>query len=115
MFETMDYNNLIKGESYYIRISQRLGYIVTFIKLTPNSVICTDVELYDFYTKKIQYSDPYEDTIYSKNDTCFFSKYDTYLRFISKEEYKNKLIDIHANNMTNKILQTIINDEFKYY
>lgn len=108
MFETMDYSHLKRGEIYYIRISPRIGYIVKFIQLTSNSVLCTEVELYDFYNKKIQYSEPY-------GDTCFFSKYDTYLRVVSREEYVNKLIDVHATNMTNKILQTIINSDFRYY
>jgi hypothetical protein len=107
MFELINYNNLISGKSYYIRICPRIGYIVTFIKLTTTSVMCTDVELYDFYTKTIQYTEPY-------GATCFFSKYDTFLRHVSREEYINKLIDVHANNMTNKILQRIIDDNFIY-
>jgi hypothetical protein len=110
MFETIDSKHLKRGETYYIRISYKLGYIVTFLKLTTYMVMCTDVQLYDFERKKTytNENDPYD-------ETCYFSKYDIYLRIISKEEFMNKLIDVHANNMTNKILQTIINSDFIYY
>lgn len=110
MFEIIECKNLKRGEKYYLHISKKLGYIVTFIAITTHLVICKDVQLYDFERKKTytNENDPYE-------DTCFFSKHEIYLRIISKEEYMNKLINVHANNMTNKILQTIINSDFIYY
>lgn len=49
------------------------------------------------------------------NEPCLFSKYDKYLRYISKEEYINKLNEVHQRNMTNIILQKIIDINFKYY
>lgn len=110
MFETIDCKDLKKEEHYYIRTSPQLGYIVKIVEITTHLVICQDVELYDFEKKSkyINENDPYK-------ETCFFSKHDIYLRSISKEEYMNKLIDVHAINMTNKILQTIINSDFIYY
>lgn len=110
MFEIIECKDLKRGEQYYIRISEKLGYIVKFVAITKHLVICQDVQLYDFEKKQpyTNENDPYD-------ETCFFSNYDKYLRFISKEEYMNKLIELHANNMTNKILQTIINSDFIYY
>jgi len=110
MFETIDCKDLIKGETYYIRVSEKVGYVVKFVEITPYLVICQNVKLYDFQKKSIytNENDPYE-------ETCFFSKHDIYLRVVSKEEYMNKLIDLHSNNMTNKILQIIINCDFTYY
>jgi len=109
MFERIKCKDLKKGETYYVRISKRLGYIVKFVEITTHLVICQNVKLYDFQQKSkyTNENDPYD-------ETCFFSKYDTYLRFVSKEEYFKKLINVHANNMTNKILQRIIDDNFIY-
>ena len=49
MFERINYKNLVKGETYYIRISERLGYIITFVSFS-NFVSCKNVHLYNFKT-----------------------------------------------------------------
>jgi len=30
MFQKIEYTDLVKGETYYIRISERVGYIIQF-------------------------------------------------------------------------------------
>lgn len=107
MFEKIEYTQLKKDESYYIRLSERLGYNVTFISFS-NFVLCKDVRLYNFNTKTFHDISPYI-------EPCLFSKYEKYLRHISREEYMKKLNEVHQRNMTNKILQTIIDNNFKYY
>jgi hypothetical protein len=107
MFERIDCKHLVKGETYYIRISERLGYIITFVSFS-NFVSCKNVHLYNFKTKQIDGLNPPYD------EPCLFSKYDTYLRVVSKEEYMNKLNDVHQRNMTNKILQSILEENFIY-
>jgi hypothetical protein len=108
MFEKVEYTEMKKGETYYIRLSERLGYIITFVSFSQ-FVSCKKVKLYNFKTKTIdRLVPPYE-------EPCLFSKYDKYLRPISREEYMIKLNEIHQRNMTNKILQNIIDDNFKYY
>ena len=107
MFEKVDYTQLKIGETYYIRISERLGYIINFVSFS-NFVSCKNIKLYNFKTKTIDTMNP----LY--NEPCLFSKYDTYLRVVSKEEYMNKLNEVHQRNITNKILQSIIDSNFKY-
>jgi hypothetical protein len=108
MYERIDYTRLVRGETYYIRISERLGYIVKFISFSNYSASCNEVHLYNFKTKQIdELNPPY-------NEPCLFSKHDTYLRVVSKEEYMNKLNDVHQRNMTNKILQSILDENFVY-
>ena len=108
MFERIKYTDLIKGETYYIRISERLGYIITFISFS-NFVSCKNVRLYNFISKTI------DDLVPPYNEPCLFSKHHTYLRLIPREEYMNKLNEVHQKNMTNIILQRIIDINFKYY
>ena len=108
MFESVEYTNLIKDETYYIRFSERLGYIIQFDSFSQ-FVSCNNVHLYNFKTKKI------DELVAPYNEPCLFSKYEKYLRPISREEYMNKLNDVHQRNMTNKILQKIIDINFKYY
>ena len=31
MFEKIEYTDLVKGETYFIHMSERLGYIITFM------------------------------------------------------------------------------------
>jgi hypothetical protein len=56
-----------------------------------------------------------DDLVPPYNEPCLFSKHHTYLRFISREEYMDKLNEVHQRNMINKILQRIIDINFKYY
>lgn len=108
MFEKVEYNQLKSGETYYVRLSERLGYIITFESFS-HFVSCKKVYLYNFKTKKIDHLvAPYK-------EPCLFSKHDKYLRSISREEYMIKLNEIHQRNMTNKILQNILDDNFMYY
>ena len=107
MFEKVDYKLLKIGETYYIRMSERLGYIVNFVSFS-NFVSCKNIKLYNFKTKTIDTMNP------PYNEPCLFSKYEIYSRVVSKEEYMNKLNDVHQRNMTNKILQSIIDINFKY-
>lgn len=110
MFEQVEYTQMKKGETYYIRFSQgpEYGYIITFVSLS-NYISCKDVRLYDFKTKTItNLVTPYK-------EPCLFSKYAIYLRHITREEYMIKLNEIHQRNMTHKILQNILDDNFKYY
>jgi hypothetical protein len=108
MFQKIEYTDLVKGETYYIRLSERLGYIITFISFSQ-FVSCKNIQLYNFKTKTIDHlAPPYK-------EPCLFSKYVKYLRPISKEEYMNKLNELHERNMTNKILQIILDDNFTYY
>lgn len=108
MFESVEYTDLKKGETYYIRISERLGYIIQFVSFSQ-FVSCKNVRLYNFKTKTV------DDLVNPYKDPCLFSKYDKYLRPISREEYMNKLNETHQRNMTNIILQRIIDINFKYY
>jgi hypothetical protein len=108
MFQKIEYTDLVKGEIYYIRLSERLGYIITFISFSQ-FVSCKKVYLYNFKTKTIDH------LVAPYTEPCLFSKYDEYLRPISREEYMYKLNDVHQRNMTNKILQKIIDINFKYY
>jgi len=110
MYEVVNYRNLKHNKSYCIRISSTLGYIMTFIKIikTPIFIECRNVYAYNFKQNKIEdINQPYK-------EPCYFSKYDTYLRIVSKEEFMNKLIEVHARNITNKILQTLIDIHFQY-
>jgi hypothetical protein len=107
MFEKVEYTDLVKGETYYIRISERLGYIIKFDSFSQ-FVSCKNVLLYNFKTKLVDdLAPPYK-------EPCLFSKYVKYLRPISREEYMNKLNEVHQRNMTNKILQQIVDVHFKY-
>jgi len=110
MFEQIEYTQMKKGETYYIRSSKgaEYGYIIHFLSLS-NYILCKDVHLYDFKIKTITHLVP------PYKEPCLFSKYHTYLLPISKEEYMNKLNKIHQRNMTNKILQRLIDINFKYY
>uniref|UniRef100_A0A6C0D035 Uncharacterized protein n=1 Tax=viral metagenome TaxID=1070528 RepID=A0A6C0D035_9ZZZZ len=108
MFEQLEYTQLKKGETYYIRLSERLGYIFV-VDSFSQFVSCKNVQLYNFKTKIIDHLvTPY-------SEPCLFSKYEKYLRPISRKEFMNKLNEIHQRNMTNKILQNILDDNFKYY
>lgn len=107
MFEKIEYTDLVKGETYFIRMSERLGYIITFMSFS-NFVSCKDVHLYNCKTKQIDHLVP------PYKEPCLFSKYQKYFRFVSKEEYMNKLNDVHQRNMTNKILQSILEENFIY-
>jgi hypothetical protein len=108
MFQKIEYTDLIKGETYYIRLSEKIGYIIKFVSFS-NFVSCKDVHLYNFKTNTIHHlNQPYD-------DPCLFTKHDIYLREISREEYMNKLNEMHQCNMTNKILQRIVDINFKYY
>jgi len=108
MFEKVEYTYLKPGEIYYIRISERLGYIIRFVSFSQ-FVSCKDVQLYNFKTKLI------DNLVAPYNEPCLFSKYEKYLRPVPRKEYMHKLNEIHQRNMTNKILQNIIDDNFKYY
>jgi hypothetical protein len=108
MFQKIEYTDLVKGETYYIRISERLGYIIQFVSFSQ-FVSCKNVRLYNFKTKLI------DDLVPPYKEPCLFSKYNKYLRPISREEYMMKLNDVHQRNITNKILQKIIDINFKYY
>ena len=106
MYEVINYTNLIKNETYYIRVSQTLTYIVTYVQYACYFMMCKNVHLYNLKKKEIQYDNvPYP-------EICYFSKYDTYLRPVSKKEYMNKLIEVYARNMTNTILQSLIDRYF---
>ena len=108
MFERIEYIDLKKGETYYIQISERLGYIIQFVSFSQ-FVSCKNVRLYNFITKSI------DDLVPPYIEPCLFSKHHTYLRFISREEYMDKLNEVHQRNMINKILQRIIDINFNYY
>lgn len=108
MFQKIEYSHLVGGQIYYIRISERLGYIIQFVSFSQ-FVSCKNVRLYNFITKTI------DDLVPPYNEPCLFSKHHTYLRFISREEYMDKLNEVHQKNMINKILQRIIDINFKYY
>lgn len=108
MFQRIEYVDLKKGEIYYIRISERLGYIIQFVSFSQ-FVSCKNVRLYNFISKTIH------DLVPPYNEPCLFSKHHIYLRPISREEYMNKLNEVHQHNMTNIILQRIIDINFKYY
>jgi hypothetical protein len=108
MFELVEYRDLVKGETYYIRISERLGYIIQFVSFSQ-FISCKNVRLYNFKTKLI------DDLVPPYKEPCLFSKYVKYLRPISRKEYMMKLNEVHERNMTNKILQLIIDINFKYY
>ena len=103
MFVSVHYTNLVKGETYYIRLSKSLGYIIIFESFS--NFVCN---LYNFKTKTVKtLVTPYNEPLFSKNEK--------YLRSVTKEEYMNKLNEIHQHNMTNKILQNLIDINFKYY
>lgn len=108
MYQKIEYIDLVKGETYYIRISERLGYIIQFVSFSQ-FVSCKNVRLYNFKTKII------DDLVPPYKEPCLFAKYVKYLRPISREEYMNKLNEVHQRNMTNIILQRIIDINFKYY
>jgi hypothetical protein len=108
MFQSVEYTDLVKGETYYIRISERLGYIIQFESFSQ-FVSCKNVRLYSFKTMMI------DNLVPPYKEPCLFSKYVKYLRPISREEYMRKLNEIHQRNMTNIILQRIIDINFKYY
>jgi hypothetical protein len=108
MFERIEYIDLKKGEIYYIQISERVGYIIQFVSFSQ-FVSCTNVRLYNFKTSVV------DNLVPPYNEPCLFSKYHTYLRPISREEYMNKLNEIHQHNMINKILQNLIDNNFRYY
>lgn len=108
MFQRIEYADLVGGQIYYIRISERLGYIIQFVSFSQ-FVSCKNVRLYNFISKTI------DDLVPPYNEPCLFSKHHTYLRSISKEEYIKKLNEVHQKNMTNIILQRIIDINFKYY
>lgn len=108
MFETMDYTKLQKGETYFIRTSSCFGYKGTYMSISMNMLRFKDVEYYEFISKKREklYS-------YPNDEYCVFSTYDRYLRNVTREEYMNKLKEMHERFMTNKILQ-IIDEKFIY-
>jgi hypothetical protein len=43
-----------------------------------------------------------------------FSRHEQYLRDVTREEYMNKLKEMHEHFMINKILQQIIDENYKY-
>jgi hypothetical protein len=108
MFETIDYTELKTGESYFIRISNNFGYKGKYNRMTMNFLMFENVELFEFISKNR------EKMHKCSEEYCLFSRYDTYLRVVSREEYMNKLKEMHERFMTNKILQTIIDENFKY-
>ena len=96
MFERIKYIDLKKGETYYIQISERIGYIIQFVSFSQ-FVSCKNVRLYNFKTGLV------DDLVPPYKEPCLFSKHHTYLRPISRDEYMNKLNEVHQRNMTNKI------------
>ena len=108
LFETIDYSKLKKGESYFIRISNCFGYKGTYIGMSVNMLMFKAVEYYEFISKKREKLHSYPNDEY-----CLFSRYDTYLRVVAREEYMNKLKEMHERFMINKILQRI-DENFKY-
>lgn len=109
LFETMEYSKLKKGESYFIRISACFGYKGTYMGMSINMLMFNNVEYYEFISKKREKLHSYPN-----NEYCLFSRYDTYLRNVTREEYMIKLKEMHERFMTNKILQ-MIDEKFKYY
>lgn len=107
MFETMDHNNLKEEESYYIRISSCFGYKGIYVRTSMNMLVFKNLELYEFISKKREKMNTYSE------EYCLFSRHDVYLRNVTREEYMNKLKEMHQRFMTNKILQ-IIDENFKY-
>lgn len=107
MFEKMDYTKLKEGESYYIRISNLFGYKGTYVGVSMNMLVFKHVELYEFISKKKDKMNTYS------QEYCLFSIYDVYLRDVTREEYMNKLKEMHERFMTNIILQRI-DENFKY-
>ena len=108
LFETIDYSKMKKGETYFIRISNCFGYKGIYIKMSMNMLMFNHVEYYEFISKKREKLHSYPN-----NECCLFSRYDVYLRHVTREEYMNKLKEMHQRFMTNKILQ-IIDENFKY-
>lgn len=108
MFETMNHNNLKEGDSYYIRISSCFGYKGIYVRMSMNMLVFKDVELYEFISKKKEKMNTLSD------EYCLFSRQDVYLRHVTREEYMNKLKKMHEHFMTNKILQQIIDENYKY-
>ena len=106
MFEIM--NKLKEEESYFIRISNLFGYKGTYIRESMNMLVFKNVELYEFISKKREKMNT------CSEEYCLFSKHDIYLRDIPREEYMNKLKEMHERFMTNKILQRIIDENFIY-
>ena len=107
MYETMEYSKLKEGENYYIRISNFFGYKGTYVRASMNMLVFQHVELYEFISNKREKMNTYS------QEYCLFSRYEIYLRDVTREEYMNKLQEMHERFMTNKILQRI-DENFKY-
>jgi hypothetical protein len=108
MFERLEYSKLKEGEIYYVRISSCFGYKGIYVRTSMNMLVFKHVELYEFISKKREKMNTYSE------EYCLFSRHDVYLRIVTREEYMNKLKEMHERFMTNKILQ-IIDENFKYY
>lgn len=108
MFERLEYSKLKEGESYYIRISSCFGYKGIYVRTSMNMLVFERVELYEFISKKREKMNTLSD------EYCLFSRHEQYLRDVTREEYMNKLKEMHERFMINKILQQIIDENYKY-